>query len=472
MVRTHASSPRLLPVQRLALLVIGLAQFNVAMDFSTVYVAMPSMGADLSMSESRLQWIVTAYSLPFAGFLLLGGKLVDRIGATRVFLLGSAVFGLASLVAGLAWHEWALIGGRGLQGLAGAFMSPAILTLLSANFPTGEVRSRAYAIWGAIGASGLAAGVIIGGVFTEATWRLIFLSTIPVIIFCLWGAKRIKDTAREAGETSHIPALSSTLGTVAVLLLVLALTNLADSAGSDTLVLVSSAAAAVALVAFVLNERRSAAPLIHRRLRGIPSLRYGSLAAALYMSSVGTEFFIVTLFLQDQRDYAPLAAGIAFLPLAGLITVGNIVAGRLLRTWSPAQVLGLGFTISAAGLGMLAVMLPIESYWAGLLPGFLVSGFGHGMVYTSVFVLGTSQVPQQLNGAAGALITSSQFVSNAIGIAALTLIVTHIAEQFGFVLAFSFNTIVAVGGITLAIGIHLGARRTLPAKVSTQPCET
>ncbi|WP_448231555.1 MFS transporter [Microbacterium lacticum] len=448
---TSAPSVAMSRVQRLALATIGLAQFAVAMDFSIVYVAMPTIGAELHMDPATLQWLITAYSLPFAGFLLFGGKVVDRVGALRVFIAGIAVFGAASVLAGVANADWLVITGRALQGLAGAFLSPAILALLSVNFPTGPVRARAYSIWGAVGASGLAAGVVLGGLFTEVSWRLIFLVNIPIVLICIWGTRKMADTIKVDAARSRVPAVSTILGTAAILLVVLTLTLFGET-GADPIQLgIVGAVALVALIVFLVNEHRSRTPLIDRPLRKIRSLRRGALAAALYMSSVGTEFFIVTLFLQDQRGFSPLTAGIAFLPLAALVTVGNIWAGRLLKTWTAPRVLLLGFGISAAGLLLLASMLGVESFGVGLLPGFLVSGLGHGMVFTSVFVLGNTGVPGELSGAAGAVLTSAQYVSNGVGIAILTIFVTHIAGTAGFAWAFGFNTAVALAGILLAI---------------------
>ncbi|WP_165883012.1 MFS transporter [Brevibacterium luteolum] len=448
---TSAPSVAMSPVQRLALATIGLAQFAVAMDFSIVYVAMPTIGAELNMDPATLQWLITAYSLPFAGFLLFGGKVVDRVGALRVFVAGIAVFGAASVLAGVATADWLVITGRAMQGLAGAFLSPAILALLSVNFPTGPVRARAYSIWGAVGASGLAAGVVLGGLFTEVSWRLIFLVNIPIVLICIWGTRKMTDTIKVDAARSRVPAVSTILGTAAILLVVLTLTLFGET-GADPLQLgIVGAVALVALIVFLVNEHRSQKPLIDRPLRRIKNLRRGALAAALYMSSVGTEFFIVTLFLQDQRGFSPLAAGLGFLPLAALVTVGNVFAGRLLKTWTAPRVLLLGFGISAAGLLLLATMLGVESFWVGLLPGFLVSGLGHGMVFTSVFVLGNTGVPGELSGAAGAVLTSAQYVSNGVGIAILTILVTHIAGTAGFAWAFGFNTAVALAGILLAI---------------------
>lgn len=446
-----STTEKMQPMQRLALLTIGLAQLFVAADYSAVYVAMPNMGADLNMSDVTLQWIITAYGLSFAGFLLLGGRLVGRLGAVRIFVIGNIGFGLGSILAGVAVDDWMLLSGRALQGLAAAVLSPAILALLSANFPTGAVRSRAYSIWGAIGASGLAVGVLLGGALTEISWRWIFFINIPIVLVCIWGARRIAD-AQQQGETENkVPTLSTALGTLSILLLVLTLTFLGESSREATSTTVIAAIAVIVLVAFLVNERRSTSPLVERALRKISTLRRGALAAALYMSSVGTEFFIVTLFLQDQRGYSPVIAGIAFIPLAALVTFGNIFAGRLLKTWRSSRVLALGFALSTAGLLLLALSLPIESYWVGLLPGFVVSGFGHGMVFTSMFVLGNADVKPALSGAAGSLITASQYASAAFGTAVLTIIIVMIPGTAGFAWGFGFNALVAAAGILLAV---------------------
>ncbi|MFC4335412.1 MFS transporter [Salininema proteolyticum] len=443
------------PVQRLALITIGIAQLFIAVDYSSVYVAMPSMGADLGMSEVSLQWIITAYGLPFAGFMLLGGRLVDRYGAVRTFVFGNVAFGAASVMAALATDGGLLLGSRVVQGLAAAVLSPAILALLSVNFPDGPNRSRAYSIWGAVGASGLAFGVLLGGGLTEISWRWIFIINIPLVLVCIAGVLKISDAEKHGDENSRVPILSTTLGTASVLLLVLALTFVGEGTSDAAPIAVTGAAAIIVTIAFLVNERRSRTPLVDRALRKISTLRRGALGAALYMSSVGTEFFIITLYLQDQRDYSPVAAGIAFLPLAAFVTLGNIFAGRLLKRLTVARTLGLGFAISAAGLLLLAFSLSIESYWIALLPGFVISGLGHGMVYTSMFVLGNTDVKPELSGSAGSLITASQYSSAAFGTAVLTIIIVAVQGSAGFAWGFGFNALVAVAGIALAATTRL-----------------
>lgn len=193
------------------------------------------------------------------------------------------------------------------------------------------------------------------------------------------------------------------------------------------------------------------------------------MGAALYMSSVGTEFFIVTLFLQDQRGYSPIVSGVAFVPLAALVAFGNISAGRLLKIWRPSRVLAMGFMVSAIGLLLLAISLQIDSYWLGLLPGFLVSGFGHGMVFTSMFVLGNTEVGPELSGAAGSLITASQYASAAFGTAVLTIIIVTIQGAAGFAWGFGFNAFVATLGVLLGLTTRERVQKNTLEEVRAAP---
>lgn len=447
--------------QSLILLVICIAQFVIALDYSIVYVALPSIGNELVMAEVSLQWVVSSYALLFAGLLLLGGRIVDKLGGKRVFIASVTLFGIAALLGGIAQDSTLLLLARALQGVAAAALQPSVLALLSRAFPSEPLRSSAYAVWGAVGASGLAAGVIFGGVLTTFSWRWTFYINFPLVLICIFGAIKAFTHDRPTRSTPRIPALSSLTGTAAVLLVVLFLTLLADPSSTNVLLWTCLGLAVLAVTLFLLNEKRSAAPLIERPLRAVKSLRAGSAAAAFYMASVGTEFFLVTLFLQEERNYSALAAGIAFLPLAAMVTVGNVAAGRLIAARNVRFTLALGFAIATAGLLLLALSVNLESFWIGLLPGFIISGFGHGVIYTGMFVLGTSDAPQESQGAAGSLITTSQYVSGGVSLALLVLVIAFVGPEFGYQAAFALNAAFAAAGILLAImqrkGVSLDA---------------
>jgi predicted MFS family arabinose efflux permease len=413
----------------MSLAVLSLAQFLVALDYSIVYVALPSIARDLGLDPAAAQWVISAYAVLFAGFLMVGGRLSDRFGARRMFVLAMVAFGVTSALGGLAGGGALLLAARGTQGLAAALLQPAVLALLGLTYPAGPARNRALAVWGSVGASGLAAGAILGGLLTVVSWRWTFLINVPLTALAAIGA--VRSFRVHASGSAAVPLVASLLGTGAVLAFVIGL-------GSWPFLPV----AVVLGVAFVRNERNSGTVLIPRDLRRIRSLRFGAVAPALYMASVGSEFYLVTLLLQTSRGYGPLRAGLAFLPLAAMVTLGSSAAGRALRAVPARTVLAGGFLLAAVGLGLLVVPLFGPGYAVSLLPGLLLSGLGHGAIYTSMFVLGTADVPADHQGAAGSLLTTSQYLSGAVTVAVLTLVL----DGSGFGWAFAITASAAVAG--------------------------
>ncbi|HEV7648775.1 MAG TPA: MFS transporter [Actinophytocola sp.] len=449
---------------RPTLAVLSVAQFLIALDYSIIYIALPSVAADLRLEPSLAQWIVSAYAVLFAGFLVVGGRLTDRVGAKRLFVGAVVFFGLASAAGGVAANGTVLLAARGAQGLGAALLQPAIIGLIGTTFPAGQARSRALAVWGAVGASGLAAGSVLGGVLTTASWRLTFVINVPLTLLCAAGALVWVRAAAVTGS-SRIPVRAAALGTGTVLTLVLGLTIGADQGWLAWPTLTGLGLAAVLFGAFVRNERH--APLIEPAVRRVRTLRAGAAATALYMASVGSEFYLLTLLLQDGKGYDALAAGLAFVPLAVLVTAGNGAAGRALRTYRPAVVLAAGFAAATAGLLWLALALPGDSYAADLLPGLLLSGLGHGVIYTSMFVIGTRDVPAAHQGTAGALLTTSQYLSAAVTVAVLTLVLGPAPDDTAFRVAFLVTATAAAAGLTLATSGY--ARETAQLRMNTAP---
>ncbi|MEU7018147.1 MFS transporter [Streptomyces sp. NPDC046385] len=405
-----------------SLLTISAAQFLIALDFSVIFVAMPSMSADLDLSGSAMQWVVSAYSVFFAGFLILGGRIADRIGPRTLFIGALALFGVASLAGGLAAGAAVLLLARAAQGIAAAALQPSILALLNTSFEAGRERTRAMAVWGTVGASGLAAGVVVGGLLTTVSWRWTFFVNLPFALICVLAAPRFL-AQPDVRTAKPLNVLSAVVCTATVLASVFGLTFAAGDGWGAPSTLVSFGAAVVGLAVFVVRERSSSVPLIERSLRGTRTLLVGCGATALYMASVaGVEFYMVTLFLQENRDMAPLAAGIAFLPLAVCITLGNMIAGRIIPKVGVGVSTPVAFLVGAAGLVLLALGVHTTSYWTGMLPGLIVSGLGHGMIYTSMFVGGTRDVDDANQGVAGALMTTSQYAGGALGVAVLVIL--------------------------------------------------
>ncbi|WP_028934111.1 MFS transporter [Pseudonocardia spinosispora] len=454
------------------LAVLSVAQFLIALDYSIIYIALPSVGADLHLEPALAQWVISAYAVLFAGFLIVGGRLTDRVGPKRLFIAAIVAFGLASAVGGLAGDGTVLLAARGAQGLAAAMLQPAVLGLIGTTFPPGPARGRAVAVWGSVGASGLAAGAILGGLLTTASWRLTFMINVPLTLLCALGAALWVGSAVDAGHSRRVPMLASVLGTTTVLTLVLALT-LGSTEGWGAGSTLGCLVLALALLAgFLRNETVSSTVLIERGLRGIRSLRVGAAATALYMASVGSEFYLLTVLVQSVDGYSPLRAGWAFLPLAVLVTVGSTTAGRAVRRFSPATVLACGFAIATVGLLWLSLTLHGSSYAADLLPGLLLSGLGHGMIYTSMFIIGTHDVPTSQQGTSGALLTTSQYLSGAITIAVLTLVLGRAPDHAGVRSAFLVTTGAAALGFLLALaeGRSL-SRRGASASAETEPAD-
>lgn len=439
----------------LALAILCLAQFVVALDYSIIYVALPSIGDNLNLGPSLLQWVVSAYAVLFAGLLLVGGRVADRFGAKPVFIAAIAIFGLASALGGVAGDGIALLAARGLQGLAAAFLQPAILALLSATFENGAIRARALSIWGAVGATGLAVGVVLGGVLTDFSWRWTFLINVPVAAAVVVGAVIWIGATPKNTLSSPIPLRAALLGTGALLGTVVTLTLLTDNPPSWAVFAVILGVAILLIAGFLWSERSSMNVLIERPLRQLPTLRLGIAATFLYMASVGSEFYLVTLLLQELESFTPLEAGLGFLPLTILVTFGNIVAGKLVPRWGAAVTLVIGFGISAVGLGFFVGFLGYGTYATNLLPGLLLSGFGHGIIYTSMFVIGTRDVPTDLQGSAGALLTTSQYLSAAVTVAVLTIVLGTDPDATQFRYAF----IVAATAAILGLLVGLRARR-------------
>jgi MFS family permease len=431
------------------LAVLSMAQFLIALDYSIIYIALPSVAADLHLQPALAQWVVSAYAVFFAGFLVVGGRLTDRVGAKRLFIVAIVAFGVASAVGGAAGNGAVLLAARGAQGLGAALLQPAVLGLIGTTFPSGPARSRALAVWGSVGASGLAAGAILGGLLTAASWRLTFVINVPLTLLCALGAA-VWVGAGQRTPADRIPVLASVLGTGTVLALVLGLTLGSERGWAATPTIGCLVLALALFLGFVHNERTARAVLIEPVLRRIGSLRVGAAATALYMASVGSEFYLLTLLLQEAKGYPPLRAGLAFLPLAVLVTAGSTTAGRAVRRFTPSTVLTIGFAIATVGLLWLSVTLHGDSYAVDLLPGLLLSGFGHGLIYTSMFIIGTRDVPAAHQGTAGALLTTSQYLSGAVTVAVLTLVLGAAPDLASFRAAFLLTTAAAATGLVLA----------------------
>jgi EmrB/QacA subfamily drug resistance transporter len=437
----------------IALAVLAVAQFMVFLDETVVNVALPSIKQDVGFSQSSLAWVVNAYILMFGGLLLLGGRIADLFGRRRVFLIGTAVFGVASLVDGLAGSEAMLLGARAVQGIGAALATPAALSLVTALFPPGRERTKALAMWGALSGLGFALGILLGGVITEvASWRWVFLINVPFAAATLVLVPRLIAESRVAGRGFDLPgAVAVTAGMTTLVYTVL---EASDYGWRSAETHAGFAGALVLVATFALIERGSAAPLIpagflHRRATLVPNV----LQLFLGGSAIST-FFLLTLYLQQVLGYTPLEAGIAYLPLAAAVASATALAQRLMPRFGPRPFAAAGLAIASVGLVVLSRAPVAGDYLADVLPALLPVGFGAGLAFPSITAAALARVDEDAAGLASGLLSTSAQVAGALAIAILVAVVS---ERSGDLIGAGSAPLAAqVGGFQLAFVIAAG----------------
>ena len=405
----------------LVVVIVCVAQFMVVLDATIVNVALPSIQRGLRFSPSSLQWVINMYTLIFGGFILLGGRAGDLIGRKRVFAAGIVVFSGASLLNALAQSPGMLIAGRGLQGLGGALLAPAVLSIITATFSDGTDRAKALAIWSAIAAGGGAVGLLLGGVLTDlASWRWIFFVNVPIgAALAVATARFVPESRAELNHrTFDLPGAVSV--TAALVVLVFAIVK-SNSYGWGSPKTIGLLAAGVALLAgFLAIESRSSAPLVRLSIFRLPSLAAADLTLLLTAAAVFATFFFVSLYLQQILGYRPLSAGAAFLPFSAGIATGATFARKLVPRLGVHVVPLIGLALATAGMIVLT-QLPVHGrYASNVLPGVLPLGLGLGLTFVPMTLAGTSGVSREDAGLASGLLNTAQQVGGSIGLAVLS----------------------------------------------------
>ena len=409
---------------------LAMAQFMVVLDFTIVNVALPSIQHGLHVGTTTVQWLVSAYAVTFGGFLLLGGRLADVFGRARLYRIGLCVFVVASISGGLAVEPMLLIASRAVQGVGAALLAPAGLSLLVTSWPEERQRSHALGVYGAVASAGFAAGAVIGGLLVQATWRLVFFVNVPVGIALFAASWRLlpADSPRQSSRLDVAGALAATAG---VSLLVLGVTRAGDTL-EPTQPAVAVGAGIVLLVAFVVRERKAAAPLLNLDLlkdRGILGAN-GCLLA--YGACNAGAVFLVTLYLQEGRGLSPILTGLCFIPQAvGAFSLAG-PASKLVPALGPRRALAAGMS-----LGLLALVGSALSVARGPLVGLLASLFVMGISARIVQVASTlagthGPVAARGQGSASALLTASRQVGSALGVAVVAAMLVSIAGSEGY----------------------------------------
>jgi EmrB/QacA subfamily drug resistance transporter len=408
-----------------ALALILAAQFMVVVDMSIVNVALATIKNDLHFSQASLQWVVTAYAIVFGGFLLLGGRLADLLGRRRVFLAGIALFTLGSVLSGLAWSAGSLVVFRGLQGLGGALFAPAGLSLLMTIFRDGRERNVALGLWGAASGAGGAVGVLLGGVLTSyLSWPWIFYVNLPVGLALVALGPRFLTESRGLLAERHFDVAGAISITSSLMVLVFALTRATQHGWGSASTIALLAAFAVLAAAFVAIERRAESPLVPFEVFRGTTLATGTLITAIIASIGFSQFFLLTLYLQQVLHYSAARTGLAFVAIALSVAVTSNVAQRLVTVLGPRRVVAAGLLLAAVAEGLL-VRLPVHgNYLTDLLPSFVLIGAAIGTSFVAVTIAALAGVPTRDAGIASGLVNTARQVGGAVGLAGITTIAT------------------------------------------------
>ncbi|GAA2629149.1 MFS transporter [Actinomadura fulvescens] len=406
---------------KLALLVIAAAQLLIVMDGTIVTVGLPVIGTGLGIAEADLDWVLTSYALAFGGLLLAGGRAGDVFGRRRLFRAGLVVFLLASLLGGVAQSGGVLIAARVLQGVGGAIIAPAALSLLADTFPAGPRRNKALGVYGAMGGLGSVVGLLLGGALTEYLgWRWIMFVNVPIALLVLAGTFALVPGTRERGGIDLPGAATVTL---ALGSLVYAINRAGSDGLTDSLTLTFGAIALVLGIAFAAIQRGVRNPMLPATVLA----DRGRLGANLVMLLMGAgqlaTFYFLTLYMQTVKDYAPMVTGLAYLPFAIGIGIGSGAVGPRLQARASARtVLATGMAVATAAMVWFSLLTPDQNPLITLLPAQLVAGIGLGIGFVAATIGGVQNVAPKDSGVASGLINTSQQIGGALGLAVLASI--------------------------------------------------
>ncbi len=442
-----------------ALIVLCGVLFLDGLDVSMVGVALPSIGADLDLSTSSLQWVVSGYVLGYGGLLLLGGRFADLLGRRRVLLAALAVFTAASIVGGLVNDGTLLVITRFLKGAAAAFTAPASLSIITTTFAEGPARNRALAIYTACGASGFSLGLVFGGLLTELGWRWTFLLPVPIAIALLIAAPRVlaKDEPAEGPRRGFDFAGAATI-TAAMLLLVRTVVEAPEAGWSSPETLGGLVLAALLLAAFVAIEQRSAHPLVRLGILRSGTLVRANLGMAAVFGAYVAFQFVGTLYLQQMLGWSPVETALAFLPGGLLVAFGAPRIGPLVDRYGTARIILVGAISFVIGYALFLRIGETLNYAAVFLPSMILVGVGFALCFPTLNIQATAGVANHEQGLASGLVNTSFQVGGAIGLAIVTAVVssntsgTDAASMLdGFRPGIAVVTAIAALGLAVAV---------------------
>jgi EmrB/QacA subfamily drug resistance transporter len=459
------------------LLVVCLSQFMVILDVSIVNVALPSIRSGLGFSTTGLQWVVNAYTLTFAGLLMLGGRSADLLGRRRVFLAGTALFALTSLACALSSSQAVLIAARTAQGVAGAVMSPATLSIITSSLPEGPERNRGVGLWGAMGALGASSGALLGGVLTQAFgWPAIFAVNVPLgVVVVVLGLRVIPALPALAGPR-HFDASGAALVTFGLVALTFGIVRTDTLSWGSPGVLAPLAAGVILLASFLLVEARVARwPLVPLSVFKIGQLRIANLVVVLLYSAFFPVWFFLTLYLQQVLHYSAIEAGLAFLPMTLSIFAASSLSPRVVARIGPRRVITAGMVSATVGMIVLTRVSPGATYVGPVLVGGLLAAIGMGFSLVPSTIVAMQGVAGSDSGLASGLLNTSRLIGGALGLAVLsTIAATHTRADLGVgaarALTDGFDLAFGVGAVFCVAGAAVAALLLRPrAQLETAP---
>lgn len=406
------------------LALLAIAQFMVILDVSIVNVALPTIARQLHFAPNNLQWVITAYTLTFGGFLLLGGRAADLFGRRRIFIAAVTGFAIASFLCGFSSSDTYLVIVRGLQGLMAAVMSPAALSIVLSEFREGKERNTALGVWSAVAAGGAAAGVLLGGVITQYLgWRWNFFVNDFVGAAVIFGAIRLlPGHIGEENKKIKLDIPGAILATSGLVSVVYGFSSVPSNGWGSTKVISFLAVGVALLIGFVFNESRAEQPLLPLELFKIRNVAGGNLTALAIACTLFSMFFFITLYVQTVLGYSPVKTGFAFLPITFIIAITSGVVSRFVGRIGHKPFLVIGPLVLSSGLFLLSRMRVDGTYWHDVFPGLAIAALGLGLVFIAMTLAATSGVPKHFSGLASGMLNTAQQVGGAIGLAILSAV--------------------------------------------------
>jgi EmrB/QacA subfamily drug resistance transporter len=458
---------------------LGLVCFGalmIVLDGTIVNIALPSIQRDLGFSQAGLAWVVNAYILTFGGFLLLSGRAADLIGRRAVFVAGLAIFTLASLACGFASSQWMLVAARAVQGIGGAIVQAVALSLILDLFKGTSDRAKAMSVWGFVSSAGGAVGVVLGGVLTQAgDWHLIFLLNIPIGLLAIAFARPLLPATRGLGLGEGVDIGGAITITAAPILAVYGILSASESGWGSPQVILCLGLAFVVLGAFVAIERRARNPIVPLHIFRSPAVWISNLVIVCMMVAFFGWFFFSPLYMQRVLGFNALQTGLGFLPamlVFGAMSLG--IAAKIVGWIGPKRALLTGMSFAAVGLALLARTPVAGSYAVDLAPAMMLIAVGGGLAFLPLILIATNDARPQDSGLISGLVSTSQMVGGAIGLAVLVTVATArtagiagIGSAQPAALLEGYHLAFLCGAVLTAIGLALATR--LPSTVQQQP---